>query len=150
MAESCWLLLSIRVVRVLRTSVTDVSACHLSIRLASKFVAAAHVGAEKGTLWALFGKVVLEQLIGNASTIATIDALEHHARGPIDSVLAIDRLYWPEALRAFVENRTVNEVWSRYNRLLLLALAVPLLLNVAAASADECSAGTNLRLDAKV
>ena len=149
MAESSRLLLSICVVRVLRTSVTDVSACHLSICLASKFVATAHIGAKEGALGALFCQMVLEQLVWDAGTIAAVDALKYHARGPIDSVFAIDRLNWSEALCAFVEDRTVDEVRLRNYCLLLLAFAIPLLLNVAAASADECSAGTNLRFDAK-
>ena len=107
-AEGALALRLIGRVSILGANLTDICATHLSIHFVSKFVVSAHIGAYKRPLWTFFDKVVLEELVWDGCPVAAIHTFEDHARGPIDSILAINWLNWSITRRTLVVNRPVD------------------------------------------
>ena len=76
--------------------------------------------------------MILEELVGDAGPLTSVDAFEDHARCPVDRVLTIDCGDGPSAQGSLAVHRPVDKVQLGHDRLLLLAFTVPFTLDLAA------------------
>lgn len=136
-------------ISVHEASLADVCSGALPVDLVRQLVVSAHVRAEKRPLGALVEEMVLEELVGRVQRTAPVNALKYHAHGPVIEVVPVDRLHGADALDAFSENSTVYQVRLWHNGLLSLPLTVPLLLSLAASTADDDSASAHVWVNRK-